>query len=101
MSIQVRVFGPNLPARLADRGTVHVHVAGCADIAKRYGRVCGADQGGWTATVASVKDIVADVYDPASFDYDLDDETDRAPYEADIAIFPCVHTALARAGAVA
>ena len=83
----VTIIGPNLPRPLCDKGTFHVHRAGCADIKRITGRY-GLDLP-WTIEVASILDVVGAVYDPSNFDYDLSDPEDRSPYETDIHFLPC------------
>lgn len=57
--MKVTVSGPNLPRPLADKGTMHVHAAGCADL-RKYPK--GADQGGWPLDADSVQYVVENVY---------------------------------------
>lgn len=62
--MRVTICGPNLPRPLCDRGDMHVHQAGCADLRKypdddrtRPG------QKGWTIEASSVETVVYEVYD--------------------------------------
>lgn len=87
--MRVTVHGPNLPRHLSDKGTIHVHKDGCRDI-KTHRYPAGADQGGYGVDVASIAEIVEDVYPASDFQYDPDDEAAAAPYRDDIYVAPCV-----------
>ena len=83
--MKLQFLGPNLPTKLARKGTIHVHRDGCADIA-RYPK--GADQQGWSADCETVIEAIFEVYDPDEFDYDP--TTELAGYEDDLYFAPCV-----------
>lgn len=86
---RVTVLGPNLPASMADKGTLHVHAEGCADIARRYSKVIERD--GWSFEAKSILAVVADIYEPDNFGYDITDPADREQYVSDVHFAPCVH----------
>ena len=86
---EVTIHGPNLPRRLADKGTLHVHKVGCRDLVlHRY--PTGPDQGGWKLEASSIADIVEDCYPASDFCYDPTNPEDVAPYRDDIYVAPCV-----------
>lgn len=57
----VTISGPNLPRPLCDKGDMHVHAAGCADL-RKYPTERHTGEKGWTITVASVREVVENVY---------------------------------------
>lgn len=81
--MRVTILGPNLPRPLCDKGDMHVHAAGCADV-RRYPK--GADQGGWEIDADTMQDVVEAVYG------DMIDESGRAWHEyiGDLHWAPCV-----------
>ncbi len=81
--VSVAVYGPNLRTQSE---AIHVHKPGCADTKKAVYR----GHQPWVAEVEDYIDLVAAVYDPGDFCYDVNDEDERAPYEGDIKVFPCV-----------
>lgn len=84
--MQVAILGPNLPRPLCDKGDIHAHAAGCADIARRY--PAGRDQGGWVIEAASIQEIIEDVYGDQMHDYDP--PAPWSDYEGDVWLAPCV-----------
>jgi hypothetical protein len=91
-TISVTIYGPNLPRPLCDKGTLHVHAAGCRD-GRRYPK--GADQAGWTIEAGSLYDIVNDCYPAGEFEWDgivngKVDSDDFHCYLGDIFVAPCV-----------
>lgn len=83
--MKVSIVGPNLDRRESPDGTQqHVHVAGCADLRKRYRQPVDA----WTIDVESKVEVVMEVYPPDQFDYDP--ATELSGYAGDIRFFPCV-----------
>ncbi len=83
--MRVDVRGPNLPNSLANRGTMHVHKEGCADLRKYP---TGADQGGWVITAHTVEGLVQDIY--SDFLAESDDWTWQDYLSADLYVAPCV-----------
>ena len=84
--MQVTVIGPNLPSRLANRGSMHVHKAGCRDIAIEHYPMENAD----TMEAANVAEIVESIYPASDFCYDPENPAEYAPYRDDIYVAPCV-----------
>lgn len=87
--MKVTIIGPNL--RDQSKGDMHVHAAGCADIARMVGRE-PEYANGWEIEAESVKDVVTAVYDPSEFQYDADDPDDLDPYITSIRFFPCTES---------
>ncbi len=83
-SQRVDVRGPNLPNKLANRGDMHAHAEGCADL-RRY--PTGADQGGWVTEVGSLEDLAYAVYGDQIRE---SEEQDWTEYLAEIYVAPCV-----------
>lgn len=81
--MQVSVHGPNLPRPLSDKGTFHVHRAGCADTRKG---VYLRSEPPWTAEVDSVQQVVEDIYS------DIIDESGGSweDYAHDVVVYPCL-----------
>lgn len=84
-AFEVTFIGPNLPSPLCDKGAIHVHKKGCADLNKLGYR--GASRG--DLTVRTDCDVVTCIYPLGDFNYDPDtDEID--PYFEDVYFAPCV-----------
>lgn len=83
--MKITVMGPNLPRPLCDKGDMHVHAAGCADL-RRYPK--GIDQGGWTINVEDVRSVVVAVYDNMIDESGLTWED----YVSDLYWAPCTST---------
>lgn len=82
--MRLTVHGPN---GMPDGITFHVHVAGCADLARRphYRRSRGE---AWTADFDSVQDVVVTTYsDIMSENDETDDDYER--YLGEFHFFPC------------
>lgn len=85
----VKVYGPNLPRELQDRGTLHVHVDGCADTKRgAFRNLSDADEWGFDAD--SILAIVTNCYPPGDFDYDPADPDEYAVFRSDVHVAPCV-----------
>lgn len=94
--MHVTILGPNLPSHLSDKGELHVHAAGCGDIARRYPRRFDTDPHTWSFDADTVDDVVEEIYPPDNFNYDPNDPADRAQYDSDVWFAPCCHSLKAR-----
>ena len=83
--IRVEVWGPNLGTKGA---AMHVHANGCADTQRRRIYTQAGPEACWRMNAGSLKDIVLDVYDPGSFEYEEENWSD---YAGEFEVFPCVH----------
>jgi hypothetical protein len=85
---RVTIVGPNLPRPLCDKGTFHVHKAGCADLKRgALGRAHAGPSAGFDMLVTDRLQVEADVYDfaPAeNEDYTVGD------YQSDFHFAPCL-----------
>jgi len=89
--VKVIVIGPNLPRPLCDKGTMHVHKEGCADMQRGQLRhAVSADQGGWAIDVDSVAEIIEACYPSSDFCYDPTVWAEYEGYRSDVHIAPCV-----------
>lgn len=86
-TMTVAVYGPNLPNRFAEKGTLHVHRVGCTDT-KQLDKVRALPEP-WTIEVSTVSEIVFDIYPPDQFGYDP--ETEYEGYRSDVFVAPCVN----------
>lgn len=84
----VEIYGPNLPRALADKGTLHVHRAACADTHKLR-RLARLDEP-WTIEADSRRAVVYDIYPPGEFEYTGADDPSYAAYRTDVYFAPCV-----------
>lgn len=88
-SMNVTVYGPNLPKALADLGTLHVHKTGCADTKRgAFKTITDKDEWGFDAT--SVHAIVTNCYPPDDFQYDDSDPDEYRVFRSDVHVAPCV-----------
>lgn len=86
-TVEVATFGPNIPFK---DGTFHVHAVGCADLKKRIYTSVNAKAHSDVSEVESLDDLVASIYPPSDFEYNLSDPEDSAPYRDDVIVMPCV-----------
>lgn len=84
----VTIIGPNLNRAGQQKGGMHVHAKGCAEIErdpKHYGYRQVKPH--WTIDAESIKEVVTAIYDPDDFCYD---ESEWGDYAADVHFAPCV-----------
>lgn len=82
--MKVDIAGPNLPRPLCDKGTLHVHAHGCADLKKSAYARAGEP---WTIDAVSRQEVILDIY---SNQIDESDSTwDDPAYETDVYFAPC------------
>jgi hypothetical protein len=87
MTQRLTLVGPNLPRPLCDRGTFHVHEAGCRDLHRGMLGACINGVNEYTANFRSRLEVESFVYDFApeeNEDYTLGD------YQYDFHFAPCV-----------
>lgn len=84
--MRVTISGPNLPRPLCDKGDMHVHKAGCADL-RRYPTERHTGEKGWTIEATSRQGVVEDVYGDQMHDYDP--PAPWTDYEGDLYWAPC------------
>lgn len=87
--MEITIVGPNLPRKLAAKGTFHVHAAGCRDLDK-YPVDGAGDTWREHASVSTRVQAAAVIYPPDEFQWDINDEADAAAYVGDIWFAPCV-----------
>lgn len=87
--MRVSIHGPNLPAHLAAKGTIHVHKDGCQDI-RTHRYPAGPHVGGYGLDISSVAEVVEDIYPSSDFDYDPSDPAEYQAYRSDVYVAPCV-----------
>ena len=81
----VTIVGPNLPRVLSDRGTFHVHAAGCMDLKRGTIRHYAGE--GWDVDVESIREVVEAVY----CDHMAEDDVDHYfIYREDFHFAPCI-----------
>lgn len=82
--MKVTICGPNL--RDQSKGEIHVHAAGCADLA-RGARREPEYRNGWTTEAATRREVVEAMYPPNDFQWTW--EEDHEVYEESFYFFPC------------
>jgi hypothetical protein len=85
--VNVTICGPNLPRALSEKGTLHVHKTGCADL-RKYPK--GLDQIGWPMDADTIHEVIMEIYPPDNFDYDDTNPGEYATYRSDVYVAPCV-----------
>ena len=84
-ALAVDLIGPNLPARLAERGEIHVHAHGCGDVARQY-----KGHHVYTERHASIEDLVNEWYGNQIAENEGDEWGTWVAYLGEFYIAPCV-----------
>lgn len=87
--MQVIIIGPNL--RDQSKGQLHVHKAGCKDLArfKRHEPEYDYAMGIPPVEAQTRAEIVLNWYPPEEFEYNPHDESDYLQYRDEFYFFPC------------
>ena len=98
--MKIAIYGPNLNRAGQEKGTLHIHSAGCGH-SRQYGNRgrYGGDRadGSWTVDATSCQEVIEEIYGDHIAE---SEEQDWREYDGDIWFAPCVGSLSYAAGIV-